>query len=142
MGLDLGDKRIGVALSDPGAVLASPLAVIDRSSLEADLQAIIGLATEHGVESIVIGLPRSLDGSIGQQAEKALAFSRALAQGIKLAVTTWDERLTTVAADRMMLEGGMKRARRKAQRDAVAAAIMLQAYLDSRRNTQAADPAL
>ena len=133
MGLDVGDKRIGVALSDPSGVLASPLSVIERSDPEADVQAVVGLAAEHGVEGIVVGLPRSLDGSIRQQAEKALAFSQALAQGSGLPVSTWDERLTTVAADRMMLEGGMKRARRKARRDAVAAAIMLQSYLDSRR---------
>ena len=126
LGLDVGEKRIGVALAD--GLLAIPLTVIDRTEKGADLELILVLAKEHGVERIVVGLPRSLDGSIGKQAERVLTFSRALSQHIH--VDTWDERLSTVAAERLLLDAGMKREKRKEKRDAMAAAIILQAYLD------------
>jgi len=128
LGLDVGEKRIGVALAD--GLLAIPLTVIDRAGEEADLERVLTLAEEHGVKRIVVGLPRSLDGSIGKQAERVLSFSSALSESTDVSVDTWDERLSTVSAERLLLDAGVKREKRRARRDAMAAAIILQSYLD------------
>ena len=128
LGLDVGEKRIGVALAD--GLLAIPLSVIDRTGEAADIEQLLALAREYGAERIVVGLPRSMNGSIGRQAEEVLAFSGALAQHVDIPVDTWDERLSTVAAERLLTDTGMKREKRKGKRDAMAAAIILQAYLD------------
>ena len=128
LGLDVGEKRIGVALAD--GLLAIPLTVIDRAGEEADLERVLALAEEHGVKRIVVGLPRSLDGSIGKQAERVLSFSSALSESTAVPVDTWDERLSTVSAERLLLGAGVKRDKRRARRDAMAAAIILQSYLD------------
>lgn len=128
LGLDVGEKRIGIALAD--GLLAIPLTVLDRTGEESDMEKLLSMAREYGAERIVVGLPRSMNGSIGMQAEKVLAFSGALAQHVDIPVDTWDERLSTVAAERMLLDTGMKREKRKGKRDAMAAAIILQAYLD------------
>lgn len=129
LGLDVGEKRIGVALAQER--VAIPLTVIERSGTKDDLEKVFVLAHKHGVERIVVGLPRSLDGGIGQQAERTLAFVRELSQCTDVPVDTWDERLSTVSAERLLLDSGMKRERRKARRDAMAAAIILQSYVDS-----------
>lgn len=134
LGLDIGDKRIGVALSDPEGLIGMALTVVTRVDEQTDLQAVLNLITEHEVQHIVVGLPRSMDGTIGKQAEKVQAFCRMLAESTELPIDTWDERLSTVAAERAMVETGVKRARRKKRRDAVAAAIILQEYLDWRKN--------
>ncbi|MCK4362973.1 MAG: Holliday junction resolvase RuvX [Dehalococcoidia bacterium] len=128
LGLDVGDKRIGVALAN--GLLAIPLTVLDRAGEEADMEKLLALAREHGVERIVVGLPLLMNGNIGMQAEKVLAFSRALSEHVDIPVDTWDERLSTVSAERLLLDTGMKREKRKGKRDAMAAAIILQAYLD------------
>lgn len=128
LGLDVGEKRIGVALAD--GLLAIPLTVIDRAGEEADLERVLTLAEEHEVKRIVVGLPRSLDGSIGRQAERVLSFSSALSESTDVPVDTWDERLSTVSAERLLLGAGVKRDKRRARRDAMAAAIILQSYLD------------
>jgi putative Holliday junction resolvase len=128
LGLDVGEKRIGVALAD--GLLAIPLTVIDRAGEGADLERVLALAEEHGVKRIVVGLPRSLDGSIGRQAERVLSFSSALSESTDVPVDTWDERLSTVSAERLLLDAGVKRDKRRARRDAMAAAIILQSYLD------------
>lgn len=128
LGLDVGDKRIGVALAN--GLLAIPLTVLDRAGEEADMEKLLALAREHGAERIVVGLPLLMNGSIGMQAEKVLAFSRALFEHVDIPVDTWDERLSTVSAERLLLDTGMKREKRKGKRDAMAAAIILQAYLD------------
>lgn len=128
LGLDVGQKRIGVALAED--LIAIPLTVIERTGENDDLERIVALAREHEVKRIVVGLPRSMDGSIGRQAERTLAFSRTLSQHTDVPVDTWDERLSTVAAERLLVDAGMKREKRKARRDAMAAAIILQSYLD------------
>ena len=138
LGLDIGDRRIGVALSDPERLLASALTVIERRNSATDIQAILSLVAKHDVECIVLGLPRSLDGSIGRQAEKVQAFSEMLSQKIEVPVESWDERLSTVAAERLLTEVGMRRDRRRKHRDAIAAAFILQGYLD-RLRTEAPD---
>ena len=132
LGLDVGDKRIGVALSDPEGILASPFATINRRDETADVEAIIGIVSQKGVAQIIVGLPRSMDGSIGRQAEKVKAFTQKLRNHTKVQVEFRDERLSTVSAKRLMQEVNTKKAREKARRDAIAAAIILQGYLDER----------
>jgi len=138
MGLDIGEKRIGVALSDPLGIMASALTVIERTTDDAAIKQIVELARQNDVERIVIGLPRSLDGSLGKQAQTVQAFIELLKSHTELPVITWDERFSTVAAERMLLEAGMKRDKRKRHRDAVAAAFILQGYLDRERNRDSA----
>ena len=133
LGLDYGQKRIGVALASGEERLAVPLSVIERSGQAADLDRILALTVEYGANRIVVGLPRSLNGSIGPQAEEVLAFIRELAQHLGITVDTWDERFTSVAADSLFADAGTRRERRKGRRDAMAAAITLQGYLDNRK---------
>ena len=132
LGLDVGDKRIGVALSDPEGILASPFATINRWDETADVEAIIGIVSQKGVAQIIVGLPRSMDGSIGRQAEKVKAFTQELRNHTKVPVEFRDERLSTVSAKRLMQEVNTKKTREKARHDAIAAAIILQGYLEER----------
>ena len=131
LGLDVGDNRIGIALSE--GRLAVPSDVLERTTEAEDLERIASLARKCDAERIVIGLPRSMDGSIGTQAESVLAFSKALANHISIPIEMCDERLTTVTADRLMHESGAKRKKRKENIDAMAAAVILQAYIDGMR---------
>ncbi len=131
LGLDIGDKRIGVALSDPQGILASPLAIINCRDERADVEAIIAIINQHQAEQIIVGLPRSMDGSIGKQAEKVKAFTQELCNHTKVPVEFRDERLSTVLANRLMRE--VKKTREKVRRDAIAAALILQSYLDEAR---------
>lgn len=134
MGLDPGTRRIGVALSDPQGLIAFPSEVLQHSSEAGDLEAIASLVRKHQVERVVVGLPRSLDGSMGREAIRVQSFIEKLSSHLSLPVESWDERLSTVAAERRMSEAGRKREQRKAERDAQAAAFMLQGYLDRVRN--------
>jgi len=134
LGLDVGEKRIGVALSDPLGIMASALTVIESKSEVDAIEQVIALAREHEAERIVIGLPRSLDGSLGSQARKVQAFADSLAECTEIPVLTWDERFSTVEAERALVEAGMKRDKRKKRLDSVAAALILQGYLDSERS--------
>ena len=131
MGLDPGERRIGVALSDPLGIIAQPHAVIDlqRQNLATELRRIV---TEEGVTSIVIGLPTSLDGAEHQAAAAARAFGVKVAAATELEPVFADERFTSVVAEKALIEGGVRRAERKEARDKVAAAVMLQGYLDGR----------
>jgi len=130
LGLDIGDKRIGVALSDPEGILATPLTLINRRDDTADVQAIINIVNQQRVERIIVGLPRSMDGSIGRQAEKVEAFAQKLCSHTEVPVEFRDERLTTVSAKRLMQSVGKKKTGKKARDDAIAAALILQGYLD------------
>ena len=127
LGLDIGDKRIGVALSDPQGILASPLTIINRSDDRADIESIINIVSQNQVGQIIVGLPLSMDGSIGKQAEKVKAFTRELCNHTEVPVEFRDERLSTVSAKRLMQT--VKKTR-KTRHDAVAAALILQSYLD------------
>ena len=131
LGLDIGDKRIGVALSDPQGMLASPFTIIDRRDERTDVETIIDIVNQEGVEQIIVGLPRSMNGSIGKQAEKVKAFTQELCNHTKVPVEFRDERLSTVLANRLMQE--VKKTREKVGRDAKAAALILQCYLDETR---------
>ena len=132
IGLDLGDRRIGVALSDPARKLATPLLVIKRSG---ELhRAIKSLVDEWQATRVVVGLPLSLDGSVGPAATKALAEVERLAATLHVPVETYDERLTTVSAERIMTDAGLDSRSQRKVVDKIAAAIMLQAWLDREAN--------
>ena len=128
LGLDIGDARIGVALSDPGGILASPFTVIERREEAHAIKAIGDMIREQGVGVVVVGLPRSLDGSLGKQAERVGEFTRRLGEEVEVPLKYRDERLTTVMAQRLKRASGGKK--KKSGDDAQAAAIILQGYLD------------
>jgi putative Holliday junction resolvase len=133
LALDVGDRRIGVAVSDPSQILARSLEVIQRGSRQQDFAAVAGLVEEYEVEWVVVGYPRSLDGTAGEQAEKVERYVAALAEALTVPVLLWDERLSTVSAERLMREGGQRGRKKRERLDAVAAAVILQDYLDSRK---------
>jgi len=130
LALDVGDTRIGVAMSDPEQIIASPLTVIARHETNSAIEAIARLVGQYDVKRIVVGLPYSMDGSIGQQADKVKNFVDDLSRRVNTEIELRDERLSTVAAERMLSEAGNKKARRS-RRDDAAAAFILQGYLDS-----------
>lgn len=132
LGLDLGEKRIGVALSDPLGLTAQGLVVLPRRGGAADFEAIAALVKEYGVAEVVIGLPRRLSGEIGPEAAAALEFAAELEQYLEIPVRTWDEWLTTVQAERVLLQADLSRRKRRRVVDKMAAAFMLQSYLDAR----------
>ena len=133
LGLDVGERRIGVAISDDFGSISSPLTMVPRGP--GDLAAIAGLLAEHGVGEIVVGLPTGMSGREGPQAAATRAFAEELAAalGPEVPVRFWDERLTTAIADRTMRERGTRRDDRKRERDAIAAAVILQGWLDAQR---------
>ena len=129
LGIDHGDVRMGIALSDPTEFLASPLCVLD--STNAGLDQITALIAEHKVEKIVVGLPRNMDGSYGSATEKVRKFIEKLKSRTAVPVFEWDERLSTVSAHNALREAGLDGKRRKGMVDKVAAQIILQNYLDA-----------
>jgi putative Holliday junction resolvase len=129
LGIDFGEKRLGLALSDESRTLASPLAVYERKDIQSDLRFLGDLIARYQIAEIVLGLPLNMDGSLGPKAQQALEFKRALEESLKLPVHTFDERLTTAEAERALLEANMSRRQRKAKRDALAAVLILQGYL-------------
>lgn len=134
LGLDPGTKRIGVAVSDLSGTIASPLLVLRRStSKQHDLHEIARIARDEQAEVIVVGLPLHLDGSMSPSAKAASAEAERLATVVDVPVELHDERLTTASADRSMLDAGMNAIERRQVVDKVAAAIMLQSWLDARR---------
>ena len=131
MGLDVGDKTIGVAVSDELGIIANPVTVIQRTaSPRKDIGEIRRIAEEYGVERIVVGMPLMLDGTVGIQAEKVQAFVEALRRRVAVPVVTQDERLTTAEVERVLIEMDQSRAKRKKIIDKLAAAVILQSYLD------------
>lgn len=134
VGVDLGAKRVGVAVSDPDGILASPHEVLDRTGdLARDRARLKAIVDEVGAAVVVVGLPLSMDGSVGRAAAAAIEEAAVLASVLApVPVETFDERLTTVSADRAMLAGRMNAPARRRIVDKVAAAVMLQAWLDSR----------
>jgi putative holliday junction resolvase len=133
LGLDVGDVRIGVALSDETATIATGLPTLARVGPRKDLKAIAQLVREHQAGEIVVGLPRRLDGEVGVQGQKVLAFMDALCDAVKVPVVAWDERFTTALAQQALLEADVKRKGRKGAVDKVAAILILQNYLDYRK---------
>lgn len=133
LGLDVGDRSIGVALSDETATLASGLDTLRRVGPRKDVKAVAELVRRHGVGEVVVGLPRRLDGGLGPQAHKVLDFAEALRAALDVPVVPWDERLTTVIAQRALVEADVSRRNRKAVVDKVSAILILQSYLDYRK---------
>lgn len=133
LGLDIGDRRIGVAISDPEQILASPLTTIVRDDDDKAIDNIVDIVNKYEVQRIVIGLPYSLNGKIGEQAYKVKTFVEKLSKCTKVNIEFRDERLSTVAVTHLLIEAGMKKKNRKIKerRDAAAAAFILQGYLDS-----------
>lgn len=132
LGIDLGDKKIGLALSDPMGWTAQGLGVIASKGLDADIAAIKEYIDRHEVEKVVIGLPLNMDGSSGPRAEKAKAFASRLEKKLKVPVAMTDERLTTVAAEKLLIEADLSRNKRRKVIDKMAAVIILQNYLDTK----------
>lgn len=131
MGLDVGDKTIGVALSDPLGWTAQGLEVIRRQDIDKDLARLSEIIRQYEVEKILVGLPKNMNATIGPQGEKVLDFIEQLKTRIDLPVKTWDERLSTVAAERMLIQADVSRSKRKKVIDKMAAAVILQGYLDA-----------
>ena len=136
MGLDLGSKTIGVALSDELTITAQVLTSIHRTALAKDLEAIVRLVEDHQVEELVVGLPINMDSSRGGAVDKVESFIEHLSDRLTIRIIPWDERLSTVAAERILLEGDLSRAKRRKVIDRLSAAIILQGYLDSRPRSQ------
>ena len=135
LGVDLGSKRIGIAVSDRTGTIATPLTVLQRSgSVARDHQQIAKLVLEEEAEVVVVGLPKNMDGSLGPAARAAMKEAEALATVVGVPVLTSDERRTTVTADRAMIEAGLDAKQRRKIVDKVAAAVLLQHWLDGRAN--------
>jgi putative holliday junction resolvase len=133
LALDVGERRIGVALSDSTRVLAAPLTTLRATPRARVLAEIAELVRQNEVAAVVVGLPLTLNGEIGPQAQVVQAFAEDLRQQLAVPIHLFDERLTTVAAERMMIDLGMKPEQRKARIDQVAASIILQDFLDANR---------
>ncbi len=133
LGLDVGHKRIGVALSDELGWTAQPYTTLGRKGLAKDLSALREIVEREGVAEIVVGLPRNMNGSEGPQARKARRFAEEVRRALGLPVVEWDERLSSVAAERVLIEADVSRKKRRGQVDKLAAVLILQGYLDSDR---------
>ena len=134
MALDVGGRRIGVALSDTTRVLASPLMTLRAEPRDRAIAQIAALVAQHEVAEVVVGLPLTLSGEVGPQAQTVQMFADELRRAVDVPLHMFDERLTSVAAERMMIDMGIKPERRKARIDEVAASIILQDFLETRRN--------
>ena len=131
MGLDVGDKTIGVALSDPLGWTAQGLKTVRRTGIKKDLQKLGEIIKEYDVKKIVVGLPKNMNGTIGPQCQKVLEFNERLGKRFgDIKIIQWDERLTTVAAERILIEADVGRKKRKEVIDKIAAVHILQGYLD------------
>lgn len=139
MGLDFGSKTVGVAISDSLLITAQGIEIIRRkeeNKLRQTLARIEELIVEYEVDEIVLGLPKNMNDSLGERADKSLAFQEKLERRTGLRVTMWDERLTTVAADKAMIEAGIRRENRSNYVDSIAAVFILQGFLDLRKNKE------
>jgi len=133
MGLDFGTKRIGVSLSDELYLTAQGADTIYRKDIRSDLDEIAGIIKDNNVIEVVVGLPISMNGTHSRKTKEALEFVDLLSKAVTVPVKTWDERLTTVQAERAMMEAGMNGFKRRRLADKVASGLILQSYLDSRK---------
>ncbi len=134
LGVDYGEKRVGLAISDPTGIFAQPLEVTSGEDKGAAAARIGQVCSEKGVTRIVVGLPRNMDNTLGAKAEEALSFKALIEEKTGLEVVTWDERLSTVRAERVLRETKWSREKRKRKVDMVAAQVILQGYLDFQSN--------
>ena len=133
LGLDIGDRKIGVSMSDLSLTLATPLKTIIRDQDNLAVIEILDVVKKYTIEKIIIGLPYSLSGTVGKQAEKVLAFKDKLAAEVDVEIIMQDERLSSVSANRKLREAGKKGSKLKNEMDAAAATVILQAYLDTQK---------
>lgn len=133
LGLDIGTKRIGVAVSDDMAIIANGRETLERRGLDEDLKAISDISKKEKVQMIVVGLPKNMDGSIGIMARDVMDFASQLGEFTGLPVKLWDERLSTVEAEKLLISADVSRKKRKKVIDKLAATIILQSFLNSRR---------
>jgi putative Holliday junction resolvase len=140
LGIDYGQKRLGLALSDEEGILASPLSSYSRRILDQDLDFLAALAKEKQVRQIVVGLPRNMNGSLGEMAKEAFAFEAALKEKIQIPTATFDERLTSSEAERLLIQADISRRRRRTLRDSLAAVLILQGYLETLKQSAKACP--
>lgn len=133
LGLDVGDVRIGVAISDELGIAAHRLCTVERKDLESDINEIKQIIKQKKADKVVVGIPRRLSGEVGIQAEKVQEFVKYLKDNIEIPVDTWDERLTTVEAEKILISMDVSRRKRKEVIDQVAAALILESYLESKR---------
>lgn len=138
MALDIGDRTIGVACSDEGLILASPVETIQRRGPKADSLRVKALVVERGVSRVIAGLPLTLGGEQGPQSAKVMEFVEGLRRRLQVPVEMWDERLSTREAERTLIAADMSRARRKEVIDQMAAVLILQTYLDARAHAPSA----
>lgn len=134
LGLDVGDRRIGVSFGDTTVSIATPVSVITRTTLDQDTRALSDLVRKYDAEQLIVGLPRNMDGSLGVQAQAVMTLAEHFANALHLSQAFWDERLTTVAATQRRNETGARGKKSRQHLDAMAAAVILQDYLDSQRN--------
>ena len=134
MGLDVGDKTIGVAVSDLMGLTGEGVKTIKRVGKKKDIEALKEIIKERQVNKIVSGLPKNMNGTLGPQGEKVIKFCELLEEETGIKIEYWDERLSTVAAERTLIQGNVRRENRKGVIDMVAAVIILQGYLDRQRN--------
>jgi putative pre-16S rRNA nuclease len=133
LALDVGTKRIGLAISDPLGLTAQGLGVLERKDWDRDLARLQEIARPYQVQEILVGLPRHMDGRPGEMVEEILALAQALGEALGARVATWDERLSTVEAERVLIQADLSRKKRRRVVDKVAASLILQAYLDGRQ---------
>ncbi len=136
LALDVGEKRIGLAVSDPLGITAQGLGVLSRKDREADLAELLKVAREYHLKEIVVGLPRHMDGRPGKQAPEIMDLARSLGEALGVPVIPWEERLTSVEAERVLLKADVSRRRRRQVVDMLAAVLILQSYLDHKRGSQ------
>ncbi len=136
LGLDTGETTIGLALSDAGRMIASPLLTIERTKFDKDMEALLASIAAHAVAGLVIGYPVNMDGSEGRRTQSTRTFASNLKKRIKLPILLWDERMSTMAVERVMLSADMSRARRAELVDKLAASYMLQGVLDRMKNLE------
>ena len=130
LGLDIGNKTIGVAVSDPLGILAQGVTTIIRSSKVEDVKALKNIVDEYHVEKLIVGLPKNMNNSMGFQAKRTMNYAEYLKESLDIEIEYVDERLTTASATRSLMEGGVRRENRKKHVDKVAAVLILQTYLD------------
>ncbi|OGW77194.1 MAG: Holliday junction DNA helicase RuvA [Omnitrophica bacterium RIFCSPLOWO2_02_FULL_45_16] len=133
MGIDFGTKRVGIAVSDELLLIAHGMTSLNRKDLKSDMEEIARLAQANGVEEIIVGLPLNMDGTYSAKTKEAIEFIDQLSKVVTVPVKTWDERLTSMQAERVLLEADMSRAKRKKLTDKLAAQIILQSYIDSKK---------
>lgn len=131
LALDVGDRRIGVAIGGSDLRIATPIDVIERRTLEQDTHAFTEIAAKYSVDQLIVGLPRNMDESVGPQAESVRAYAEKIARALSLPLTLWDERLTTIDASARIASTGAHGKKSRRTLDAIAASVILQDYLDS-----------